>query len=114
MVDRCPHCGSVMAVVEVKTALTYIQHTLYTFVARHPNCHIEQVHHHLYSDRLDGGPNIDTIRTHVCHTNDRLKRVGQKIQAASDYYGGTRYRLIELPTREQNKEGPANVPTNLP
>lgn len=87
----CECCGAVIPPQRLELSPT--QAKIYNFVAKRPDCNIDQIHEHLYYHRTDGGPEKATINTMICQLNKRLK--GHRIKCTHPGWWAT-YRLVKL------------------
>lgn len=97
----CPHCngtGKVEFKIELPTTLTKRQAQLYRAIKARPYAYGgNELAEILYSDDPNGGPlnPLATVHTVICHTNRRLKVVGERICANRRGIGAT-YQVVKL------------------
>src|SRR5579871_2465232 len=102
MVDRCEHCGSLLAVDYLDMPhFTPHEHLVYTFVAKNAGCTAERLLQHLYADDPNGGPLTakSAISVYICRINGKLaeSNIPHRIVNVSRGYPAM-YRLQETKT----------------
>lgn len=69
--------------------LTRIQTLILKFLLKRNFANSDQIHAFLYADRIDGGPETENVRVHICLLRKKLKPHGVTI----NWLAGVGYRL---------------------
>lgn len=113
MVELCSKCGSVVPPAYLDMPhLTPHEHLVYTYIAKHAGCDVNDLISHLYSHDPNGGPVSarNVVFVYISRINNKLQqaKLGHGIANISLGYPA-RYQLKPV-----DLEGMLNAHLNLP
>ena len=93
MVETCPHCGALIPPpAHEMPHLTPHEFKVYCYIAKRPECSIDDIVTHVYASEPDGGPLCAKNIIFVYITRINHKLTGHKIVNIASGYPA-RYRL---------------------